>query len=280
MQKSSKSEGNESYIVIENNSSNSNENENNSSNSSDSKDNKNSNDNKEKNDGKNGNGKRSKTILKPFDEHKLEKIDEITKAVIKEITHIAKMHGYGSLPGNMRDFIQRITTPAIDWKRTLRSFTKSLSTRAMVKTQSWTKKNRRNLPLPGKKREGLECVLAIDNSGSIYDFREIFFTEIDSLASFVDIHLLQCDVELVDSGKYKKGDWKNIPIHGGGGTNLQPIFDYMKENKKLNAKLIVFTDGEFAKVDTYGINVLWVLTEHNKEFEKTYPMNEIVVIEK
>lgn len=218
--------------------------------------------------------------MKPFDEHDLEEMDEITKATIKEITHIAKMRGYGTVSGNMKDFIHAITNPTVDWKHQLRSFTKSLSTRSIIKSQSWTKKNRRSLPLPGKKHDGLECYLAIDTSGSTYEFREDFFSEIDHLASFTSIHLLQCDTELFDSGKYKKGAWRDINIQGGGGTVLQPIFDYMRDNKKLNAKLIVFTDGEFSKVDTYGINVLWVLTKHDSQFEQEYSNNDVVVIEK
>lgn len=80
--------------------------------------------------------------------------------------------------------------------------------------------------------------VAIDTSGSCfydsYDMKR-FFSEIDALSDELSfnnsgkIFLLQWDYGITSElMEYKKGDWKNIKIYGGGGTNPKSVFNYIK----------------------------------------------------
>ncbi len=239
-----------------------------------------------------GNSKdgKGKTILKPFDVHKgLDKneggVDEMTKAVVQGITHVAKMRGCGTMSGNMQEFIKLITTSKINWRQLLRKFMKSTSTGSMFKLNNWTKANRRHLPLPGKKKHNAEYVIAIDTSGSVSSEElAMFFSEIDKIASFAEIRLLQCDTKLTDSGKYKRGTSSKVKVCGRGGTELSPIFKYMNEHDELKkSKLIVLTDGGFSyNFNTFGIDTLWAITKSGErcieEMSKTFSNHKYLVL--
>ena len=60
-------------------------------------------------------------------------------------------------------------------------------------------------------------------------------------------------------------------VRGKGGTNFQPIFDYLKQNNKYDG-LVIMTDGYAPKpsIDFYiRAKVLWVL-----EDEECYRKNQ------
>lgn len=245
--------------------------------------------------GKDGQGESAggkKTVLKPFDVHKgLDKnegsgVDEMTKAVVQGITHVAKMRGYGNMSGNMQEFVKILTTSRINWKQLLRKFIKSTSTGSMFKMNNWSKANRRHLPLPGKKKHNAEYVIAVDTSGSISSEElAMFFAEIDKIATFAEIRLLQCDTQLTDSGKYKKGSISKVKIKGRGGTELSPIFKYMSETEELKkSKLIVLTDAEFCyDFNTFGIDTLWAVTKSGENYiadmQKKFSNHKYLVLE-
>ncbi len=89
-----------------------------------------------------------------------------------------------------------------------------------------------------------EVCVVIDTSGSISRHElEQFFGEIEAIAKHAKINVLQWDYDFQGYGKYRKGEWKNIEIHGRGGTRMDAAIDWIDE-QGLNPDLVVLlTDG-------------------------------------
>lgn len=231
--------------------------------------------------GKSGDGegdlfKDSKIERGCFDNHTYinrQKINENAKAIIDNIVRESVSKGFGTMSGGLKDFIENCLKSKLNWTTLLRRYLKSSTAKGMIKKLSWEKANRRNLPLMGKKKISTEYIVALDTSGSLSkkDLSE-FFGEVEKIIANGKVHLLMCDTKLYDKGAYHKGDWKKLSVDGRGGTELSPIFEYVKENKLTKAKVIVFTDGYFdhraiASVGR-GIDTIWVLQSGCKENAK------------
>lgn len=106
-----------------------------------------------------------------------------------------------------------------------------------------------------------DFVIAIDTSGSTYFTHAHYFIQktynilksTESFASRVNVHIVQCDtriqrVDKISSLSELEEYLKTMTINGGGGTVLQPVFDYVEKQVKnkefTNLKgIIFFTDG-------------------------------------
>jgi hypothetical protein len=193
--------------------------------------------------------------------------DDLSQSTIKEIMDSAKMRGWGNVSGDAVQRIEELMKPAkISWRQVLR---KTLS--PLVHDygphfeNTWSRRNRRQLPLPGLRRLSNKLIIAIDTSGSINSNElEQFFVEIEKIVrDFSQLIVLQWDTRIVDVElKYKKGDWKYITVKGRGGTHVQCVFDWMKENGYEKYPLVNFTDGWFDYgFETYGIKPIWCVTQ-------------------
>lgn len=236
--------------------------------------------------------KKVKDMLdKNIDGHdELNEADEVTKSMLQMIYNQSKSKGFGHTKGEMVEYIKDVAIAKINWTQILRRFINSTSVGGIRKNPSWTKPNRRNLPLMGKKKYTADFVVAIDTSGSISskDFNQ-FFGEIESIVKNGNIHLLQCDTQLYDCGKYKKGSYKDIKIQGRGGTDLEPVFQFLIDNKMTNSKLIILTDGEMCysgikKIGGNRIDTMWVLLPEYESSEKyikeSLPNHKVITMEK
>ncbi len=87
-------------------------------------------------------------------------------------------------------------------------------------------------------------IIAIDTSGSCFydDYdKERFFTEIDNIAKEMEfsqsgkVYALMWDWYVSDNElkEYKVGDWKNFKLEGGGGTNPQNVFRFLKDQTEI-----------------------------------------------
>lgn len=153
----------------------------------------------------------------------------------------------GSVPGDIRRFLEELRKPKVNWKAVLQRFLSELS----PSDYSWRQPNRRYLPnyLPKLKTEELGRIdFAIDTSGSISK------KQFDQLLSEVwavlrmfnpkELGVYQFDdiLQGVDIVKSLK-DFSNIKFTGGGGTNVLPALQEFESNKA--QALIVLTDGFF-----------------------------------
>ena len=106
-----------------------------------------------------------------------------------------------------------------------------------------------------------EFVIAIDTSGStsgelVQKFVQKTYNILKSTESFftkINLHIIQCDADIQEDVKITTQEefdeyLKNMKIHGLGGTDFRPVFEYvgnLRQNKEFsNLKgLIYFTDG-------------------------------------
>lgn len=107
-----------------------------------------------------------------------------------------------------------------------------------------------------------KLVIAIDTSGSVKgEIVEGFIKKTYSILNSIDffktnseIHIIQCDaviqdVTIIKSPSELEDYMNNLVLHGFGGTNFTPVFQYVdelyeKESKKEINGLIYFTDGD------------------------------------
>lgn len=113
-------------------------------------------------------------------------------------------------------------------------------------------------------------MVAVDTSGSTSPIIDRFFSEllgiIQSVCTQYEITLIECDCKIQHvqqltefSQADKKRKWK---VHGLGGTDFRPVFDYVEENGLTPDVLIYFTDGEgLAPTEAPEYPVIWVIAE-------------------
>lgn len=226
-----------------------------------------------------------KKTVKTMDDHsKLEEAsqDDLNQQAIDNIVQKARNSGYGTVSANMQTFIEELLKPMVDWKRLLRNFVTSLD-KGMRKMDTWRRANRRELPLMGKQKVGSDVFVLVDTSGSVYceEVFSQFFTEIEKIVSLgFKVKLFTCDTELDNLGEYKKGSYRNIKIKGGGGTAMDPMFEWMRQNKKEKSKLIILTDGfmsyENIRENFSNIDTLWTIIPGGDESQSDFGHHKFV----
>lgn len=180
-------------------------------------------------------------------EGKKELRDEIKDAVLQA----AQACGAGDLPAGVQRLIKDLTESVIDWRELLLQQIQST-----IKSDfSWMRPNRRgwhtDAILPGMKPdETVDICIAIDTSGSIGEEElKIFLSEIKGIMdSYQDytIKVWSFDTEVYNLQEFTHENMKDILEYepqGGGGTDFEANWYYMKENDIQPKKLVVFTDG-------------------------------------
>ena len=139
----------------------------------------------------------------------------------------------------------------MDWRELLQQQIEST-----VKSDfTWSRPSRRSwhmdAVMPGMKPgEQIDVVIGIDTSGSITDTDlKIFLSEIqgimDSFPAY-KIHVISFDTEVYNPVQYDSDNLDSMIDYnpaGGGGTDFDAIFDYLKRVGNVPKRLICFTDG-------------------------------------
>ena len=105
--------------------------------------------------------------------------------------------------------------------------------------------------MPGMKTtDAIDIVVFIDMSGSISSEQgRDFLSEVKGIMESFDsykIHVMTFDTEVYNPQVYTSDNLEEIAdyeLMGGGGTDFDCMFTYMKENEVDPKKLVVFTDG-------------------------------------
>lgn len=171
----------------------------------------------------------------------------------------------GTIPGEMEGVIkiEEITPPKFDWKGYIRRFN-GVSTKVYTKKLR-RKENKRYSDNPGLKiKMRQHILLAIDTSASVSNEELIeFMNEMHHIYKCgTDITIIQCDT-FIRSIKAYNGD-KHLDVHGRGGTQFDPVLEYVNENVKKYTSLVYFTDGECNASVKPKVPVLWVISERSK----------------
>ena len=173
--------------------------------------------------------------------------DEIKEAMVAA----AQSAGAGKLPVGIRRLISDFTEPQMDWRELLR-----MNIQSILKSNfSFSRPNRKSqhsgAVLPGMtNEETIDVSVAIDMSGSISDkMAKDFLSEVKGIMDeYQDFNLdLWCfDTQVYNYAKFTGDNADEImtyEVKGGGGTDFDVNFEYMKENDIEPKRFIMFTDG-------------------------------------
>ena len=158
----------------------------------------------------------------------------------------AKMRG--KLPANLERLIDGMFAPKVNWKKVLRRF---VSAKAKG-DYTFSRPNRRYIPhdifLPTLYSESMgEMVVGVDVSGSIDDETlKAFGSEVSSIVADAKperVHVVYCDSQVAHVDVFERDDPVVLKPHGGGGTDLREIFEYIKEKALEPVCAVVLTDG-------------------------------------
>ena len=174
--------------------------------------------------------------------------DEIKEAMLAAAS---ASDGAGNLPAGVKRILQELTAPKLNWRELLR-----MQLESTIKSDyTWMRASRKgwhmDAVMPGQKPDELiDIAIAIDASGSI-DARMLkdFISEtqgiMDQFASY-KIHLITFDTRVYNPAQYNSDNLDSMldyEVEGGGGTDFDCIFEYLKEEQIEPKRLVVFTDG-------------------------------------
>ena len=180
--------------------------------------------------------------------------EEEKKAIrdeIKEAMVAAAQTAAGKVPAGVARLIKDFTEPKMDWRELLR-----MNIQSIVKSNfSFNRVNRKSMHsgavLPGMmNEETIDVSIAIDMSGSISDeMAKDFLSEVKGIMDeYQDFKLdLWCfDTEIYNYQKFtgdSADDILDYKCQGGGGTDFDANFHFMKANDIEPKRFIMFTDG-------------------------------------
>lgn len=173
--------------------------------------------------------------------------DEIKEAMIAA----AQSAGAGKVPAGIQRMIKDLTEPKMDWRQLLR-----MNIQSILKSNfSFSRPNRKSQHsgaiLPGMmNEETIDVSVAIDMSGSISDsMAKDFISEVKGIMDeYVDFNLdLWCfDTEVYQYTRFTSDTAEDILTYeckGGGGTDFDANWEFMKRESIEPKRFIMFTDG-------------------------------------
>lgn len=173
--------------------------------------------------------------------------DEIKEAMLSA----AQTCDAGNIPLGVKRLIQDLTDPKMDWRELLR-----MQLESTIKSDfTWMKTSRKSWHMdaimPGMRNTDLiDIAVAIDMSGSIGSEQgKDFLSEVKGIMETFEsyrIHVFTFDTEVYSPCQYNSENLEDITeyeLKGGGGTDFDCIFDYLKKQEIEPRKLVVFTDG-------------------------------------
>ena len=196
-------------------------------------------------DPKDGDGKGNRPT---YTKEELKQIrDEIREATVQA----AQAAGAGNTPASVQRMIKELTEPKMNWREILRQQIQS----TIKNDYSFMRPNRKgwhmSAILPGTQFEDtIDICVSIDMSGSISDAQaKDFLTEIKGIMQ--EYKDFKIKVWCFDTKVYNEQSYDGYTIDefdqyepmGGGGTEFDANWEYMKENDIQPKKFIMFTDG-------------------------------------
>ena len=186
-------------------------------------------------------------VGKLSEEEKKQLRDELKEAVIEA----ANQAGAGNVPAGIDRMIKEWTEPKMDWRSVIRAQVESCLKDDYTFMRPSRKSHSTNCILPGMNRaEKIEVACALDMSGSIGQQQATdFLSEVKGiLDQYEDFELsVWCfDTEIYNHAKYTPDNANEIDkyqLQGGGGTDFEVNWKYMKENDIEPKQFIMFTDG-------------------------------------
>jgi predicted metal-dependent peptidase len=173
--------------------------------------------------------------------------DEIKEAMIQS----AAAAGAGKVPAGIQRMIKDMTEPKISWRDLVRQEIQSI----IRNDYSFTRPNRKSMHsgaiLPGmKEATTIDIGISIDMSGSIgQEDATVFLSEVKGIVDQYEdfkINLWCFDTAIYNHQEFTQDNSEDLfeyEPQGGGGTDFEANWEFMKEQGIQPKKFIMFTDG-------------------------------------
>jgi len=206
----------------------------------------------------------------PLDDHSIwEEADStplrLAEEMVRSLVREAVEKCDGDLPGELRSLAgSLLEPPRIPWKMILRQFLAAAG--RVGRRSTWQRENRRfEHGTPGcRKRHRLNLLVGIDVSDSTDkpEVREAFAAELVRIARGADtvITLLYANSRIQRIESFRGSSITAASYHGGGFTDLRPVFEYARTMQPRPAGVIYLTDGIGPAPEVMEFPTLWVLT--------------------
>lgn len=157
----------------------------------------------------------------------------------------------GKLPGAIGRMIDQILNPKLNWRELL-----ALQIQSVIKSDyTFNRCSRKGqdagIWLPAMNfDETIDIVIAFDMSGSISQqpANEMISETIGIMNQYTNFNItVMCfDTQVYNVEKFTEHnmeEFRDYEVAGGGGTDFNCVFNYLKENDVQPKKLVMFTDG-------------------------------------
>jgi predicted metal-dependent peptidase len=177
--------------------------------------------------------------------------EEIRQEMKQAILNAAQQAEAGSMPAGVERLIKEMTDPVMPWRELIQANLTS----AIKSDYSWMRPSRRgwhmDAVMPGMNPgEEIDVVVMIDMSGSISNKQGMeFLSEVVGMMEAFDgfrIRVACFDTKVYNLQEFTSENLDTVDeyqLAGGGGTDFDSIFNFLKEEAIVPERLIVFTDG-------------------------------------
>ena len=198
--------------------------------------------------GKEGDGDKQGKGMPTMTKEEAQQIrDEIKEAMIQS----AAAAGAGKTPAGIQRLIKDMTEPKISWRDLVRQEIQSIIRNDYTFSRPSRKGQMSGAILPGmKEATTIDVGICIDMSGSIgEEDATVFLSEVKGIMDQYEdfkINLWCFDTAIYNHKEISQDnshDLEEYEPQGGGGTDFEVNWDFMKDNGIAPKKFIMFTDG-------------------------------------
>ena len=196
-------------------------------------------------------GNNNSNISSKQPKYSKEQMREIRDEVKENMMTAAQSSGAGNVPAEIERMISKLTEPKMNWREILRQQIQSTIRNDYTFMRPSRKGWHMSAVLPGQNfDETIDIAVGIDMSGSIGNEQgEDFLGEVQGIMDEYQDYNIK--VWCFDTKVYNEQDFtadggerlEEYEIMGGGGTEFDCNWEYMKQHDITPKKFIMFTDG-------------------------------------
>ena len=180
-----------------------------------------------------------------------EERERVRQEMKQAIINAAQTAEAGQVPAGVERLIKQLTDPVMPWRELIQTNLTS----AIKSDYTWMRPSRRSwhmdAVMPGMNPgEEIDVFVMIDMSGSISNKQGMqFLSEVAGMMEAFDGYRLKVacfDTRVYNMQDFTSENMENIEeyqLHGGGGTDFDCMYDFLKAEAIVPERLIVFTDG-------------------------------------
>jgi len=208
-----------------------------------------------------------------------EEMKEIRDSIKESMLSAAQAAGAGKVPGEVARLIKQFTEPKMNWREILQQQIQS----TVKNDYSFARPSRKShygAVIPGTiNEETIDVCIALDTSGSIGNEQlQDFLGEVQGIMNQyndynIKVWCFDTKVYNLEEFSAHDGDITEYEAAGGGGTDFDSNWDFMKEEGIEPKKFIMFTDGYpwgSWGDDSYCDTVFVIHSNYDKDLEAPF----------